>query len=156
VKPRAVTFEQLLAIAVCLVLALLPHLGSLPAWVLVAAAVLGGIRLALARRGGATLPRGVKLLIAGLAIGLLFLQFHTFNGLSAGSALLAVTAGLKLLETDSRRDFYVLALIIYFLGMSILLEGDSFWLLTYVIGVGWLTTATLLRVTTTTPAPGWP
>jgi protein-glutamine gamma-glutamyltransferase len=155
VKPQAVTFAQLLAISVCLVLALLPHLGSLPAWVLVAVAVLGGIRLALAYRGGAAPPRGAKLLIAGLAIGLLFLQFHTFNGLSAGTALLALTAGLKLLETDTRRDVYVITLIIYFMSMSTLLEGNSFWLLTYLIGVGWLTTATLLRVTTTPPAPDW-
>jgi protein-glutamine gamma-glutamyltransferase len=155
VKPRAVSFEQLLAISVCLTLALLPHLGSLPAWVLVAVAVLCGIRLALARRGGAAPPRGAKLLIAGLAIGLLFLQFRTFNGLSAGTALLALTAGLKLLETDTRRDVYVITLIIYFLSMSTLLEGDSFWLLAYLIGVGWLTTATLLRVTTTLPAPNW-
>jgi transglutaminase-like putative cysteine protease len=156
VKPRAVTFEQLLAISVCLALALLPHLGSLPGWVPIAVAALGGLRLALARRGAAATPRAAKLLIAGLAIGLLYSQFHTFNGLSAGTALLALTAGLKLLETDTRRDFYVLALIIYFMSMSILLEGDSFWLLTYVIGVGWLTTATLLRVTTTLPAPDWP
>jgi protein-glutamine gamma-glutamyltransferase len=155
VKPQPVTFEQLLAISVCLALALLPHLGSLPTWVLVAVAALGGIRLALARRGGAAPPRGAKLLIAGLAIGLLFLQFRTFNGLSAGTALLALTAGLKLLETDTRRDVYAITLIIYFMSMSTLLEGDSFWLLTYIIGVGWLTTATLLRVTTTLPAPNW-
>jgi len=141
--------------SVCVALALLPHLGALPTWVLIAVAVLGAIRLALARRGGAAPPRGARLLIAGLAIGLLFLQFHTFNGLSAGTALLALTAGLKLLETDTRRDFYVITLIIYFMSMSTLLEGDSFWLLTYSIGVGWLTTATLLRITTALPAPGW-
>jgi protein-glutamine gamma-glutamyltransferase len=155
VKPQAVTYEQLLAISVCLALALLPHLRTLPSWVLVAVAVFGAIRLGLARRGGAAPPRGVRLLIAGLAIALLFSRFHTFNGLSAGTALLALTAGLKLLETQTRRDVYVITLIIYFLSMSTLLEGDSFWLLAYLIGVGWLTTAALLRVTTTLPAPGW-
>ena len=154
-SPRTITYEQLLAISVCLALALLPHLGSLPAWVLVAVAVLGGIRLALARRGSAAPPRGARLLIAGLAIGLLFSQFRTFNGLIAGTALLALTAGLKLLETNTRRDVYAITLIIYFLSMSTLLEGDSFWLFTYLVGVGWLTTATLLRVSTTLPAPNW-
>jgi transglutaminase-like putative cysteine protease len=155
VSPQTVTYEQLLAISVCVALALLPHLGSLPAWVPVAVAVLGAIRVLLARRGAAAPPRSARLFIAGLAIGLLFLQFHTFNGLSAGTALLALTAGLKLLETQTRRDVYVITLIIYFLSMSSLLEGDSFWLLTYLIGVGWLTTATLLRVSTTPPAPDW-
>jgi len=155
VKPPAVTYDQLLAISICLALALLPHLGTLPPWVMIAVATLGAIRVGMAWRGGAAPRRGVRLLIAGLAVGLLFSQFHTFNGLSAGTALLALTAGLKLLETESRRDVYVITLIVYFLSMSSLLEGDSFWLLTYLIGVAWLTTATLLRVTTTLPAPDW-
>ena len=154
-SPQIIAYEQLLAISVCLALVLLPHIGSLPAWVLVAVAAFGGIRVFLARRGAAAPPRGARLLIAGLAIGQLFLQFHTFNGLNAGTALLALTAGLKLLETNTRRDVYVITLIIHFLSVSTLLESDSFWLFTYLIGVGWLTTATLLRVSTTPPAPGW-
>src|ERR1700691_1015470 len=64
-------------------------------------------------------------------------------------------AGLKLFETQNRRDIYVITLIIYFLSMSALLEGNSFWLLAYLIGVCWLTTATLLRLTTTKPIPAW-
>jgi transglutaminase-like putative cysteine protease len=155
VSPKPVSYEQLLGIFACLALALVAHIGSLPAWVLVTAAVSGGIRLLLARRDRAAPPRGVRLVIAGLAIALLFLQFRTFNGLSAGTALLALMAGLKLLETDRQRDIYVITLIIYFVGMSALLEGDSFWLLAYLIGVCWLTTATLLRVTTTLPIPDW-
>ena len=154
-KPQPVTYEQLLAISVCLALALLPHMASLPAWVPVAVAVLGGTRVLLARRGAAAAPRGARLAIAALAIGLLFLQLRTFNGLSAGTALLALTAGLKLFETNTRRDVYAITLIIYFMSMSTLLEADSFWLFTYLVGVGWLTTATLLRVGTTLPAPGW-
>jgi transglutaminase-like putative cysteine protease len=155
VSPKPLSYEQLLGIFACLALALVAHIGSLPVWVLVTAAVSGGIRLLLARRDHAAPPRGVRLVIAGLAIGLLFLQFRTFNGLSAGTALLALMAGLKLLETDRQRDIYVITLIIYFVGMSALLEGDSFWLLAYLIGVCWLTTATLLRVTTTLPITDW-
>jgi transglutaminase-like putative cysteine protease len=82
-------------------------------------------------------------------------RFHTFNGLVAGTALLSVTAGLKLLETKTRRDIYIITLIIYFLGLAALLEGDSFWLLAYLIGVCWLTTATLLRLTSSGAVPGW-
>ena len=36
-------------------------------------------------------------------------QLHTFNGLAAGTALLSLVAGLKLLETQSRRDLYVVS-----------------------------------------------
>ena len=66
-----------------------------------------------------------------------------------------MTGGLKLLETKTRRDIYIITLIIYFVSLAALLEGDSFWLLAYLIGVCWLTTATLLRLTSSGPAPGW-
>ncbi len=154
-NPKAVTYPQLLGIAGCLALALLAHVKALPTWVLVTVAVAGGLRLLLALRGRPAPPRGVRLMIAVLAIALLFLQFHTFNGLAAGTALLTLTAGLKLLETETQRDVYVITLIIYFVGMSALLEGDSFWLLAYLIGVCWLTTAMLLRLTATLPVPDW-
>ena len=154
-NPKTVSYGQLLGISACLALALAAHFETLPAWVLATVAVSGGIRLLLARRGRPAPPRIVRLLIAALGIALLFRQFHTFNGLTAGAALLALMAGLKLLETDTQRDIYVITLIIYFVGVSALLEGDSFWLLAYLIAVCWLTTATLLRLTTTLPIPDW-
>src|ERR1700676_5426830 len=154
VSSDSVTYQQLLGIFACLALALVAHLESLPVWVLAAVGVSGGIRLLLARYGR-PVPRGARLGVAALAIALLFLQFHTFNGLTAGTALLALMAGLKLLETDTRRDIYVITLIIYFVSLSALLEGESFWLLAYLIGVCWLTTATLVRLTTTLPVPDW-
>ena len=83
------------------------------------------------------------------------MQLHTFNGVAAGSALLSLVAGLKLLETQSRRDLYVIALIIYFLSLAALLRSESFWLLAYLLGVSWLTTATLLRLTHSTQPSGW-
>jgi protein-glutamine gamma-glutamyltransferase len=154
VSSDSVSYQQLLGIFACLALALVAHLESLPVWVLAAVSVSGGIRLLLARYGR-PVPRGARLGVAALAIALLFLQFHTFNGLTAGTALLALMAGLKLLETDTRRDIYVITLIIYFVSLSALLEGESFWLLAYLIGVCWLTAATLLRLTTTLPVPDW-
>jgi transglutaminase-like putative cysteine protease len=147
--------QQLLGISVCLVLSLGAHLTSLPLWVPVIVVSCCLIRLGLARSGRSMLPRGVLLTLAGLAIALLFLRFHTFNGLAAGGALLAVMAGLKLLETKTKRDIYIITLIIYFLSLSALLEARSFWLLTYLICVCWFTTATLLRLTTAVPSPDW-
>ena len=134
---------------------MLAHLGSLPAWVFAAAAVSGGLRLARARRGRPAPPRGVRLVVAALAVALLFLQFRTFNGLSAGTALLVLVAGLKLLETETQRDIYIITLSIYFLSVAALLESTSFWLFAYLTGVCWLTTATLLRLTSTLPVPDW-
>jgi protein-glutamine gamma-glutamyltransferase len=150
-----VVLQQLLGISACLGLALAAHLTSLPLWVPVIVVVCGLIRLGLARSGRTALPRGVLMTLAALALALLLMRFRTFNGLAAGTALLAVMAGLKLLETKSKRDIYVITLIIYFMSLSALLESTSFWLLAYLIGVCWLTTATLLRLTSAVPLPDW-
>jgi protein-glutamine gamma-glutamyltransferase len=150
-----VTYEQLLGISGCLGLALLAHITTLPPWVLAIVAACGLIRLGLARSGRGTPPGGVLVALAVLTVPLLLVRFHTFNGLVAGTALLSVTAGLKLLETKTRRDIYIITLIIYFVSLAALLEGDSFWLLAYLLGVCWLTTATLLRLTSSGPAPRW-
>jgi protein-glutamine gamma-glutamyltransferase len=150
-----VSYEQLLGISICLALALVAHLNTLPLWVPAIVVACGLVRLGLARSGRSAPPRSVLITVAALAIPLLFLRFHTFNGLVAGTALLSVTAGLKLLETKTQRDIYIITLIIYFVSLAALLEGDSFWLLTYLIGVCWLTTATLLRLTSSGKVPGW-
>lgn len=150
-----VTYEQLLGISGCLALALLAHISTLPLWVPAIVVACGLIRLGLARSGRGSPPGSVLVIIAVLTVPLLLVRFHTFNGLVGGTALLSVAAGLKLLETKARRDIYIITLIIYFVSLAALLEGDSFWLLAYLIGVCWLTTATLLRLTSSGPAPGW-
>lgn len=150
-----VTYEQLLGISGCLALALLAHITTLPLWVPAIVVACGLIRLGLARGGRSAPPGRVLVVVAILVVPLLLMRFHTFNGLVGGTALLSVTAGLKLLETRTRRDIYIITLIIYFVSLAALLEGESFWLLAYLIGVCWLTTATLLRLTSSGPAPGW-
>jgi transglutaminase-like putative cysteine protease len=150
-----VTYEQLLGISGCFALALLAHITTLPLWVPAIVVACGLVRLGLARAGRGTPPGRVLVIVAVLVVPLLLVRFHTFNGLVGGTALLSVTAGLKLLETRTRRDIYIITLIIYFVSLAALLEGDSFWLLAYLIGVCWLTTATLLRSTSSGTAPGW-
>src|SRR5260370_11160280 len=150
-----VTFDGLLWISACLALTLLAGIAALPIWITLTVAASAGIRLVLAARGHDAPPRGIRLGISALAIGLLFLQFRTFNGLSAGTALLCLIAGLKLLETRTRRDIYVITMIIYFLSLAALLEGESFWLVIYLIGVCWLTSSTLLRLTSSGRNSDW-
>jgi transglutaminase-like putative cysteine protease len=147
VAGERVTFERLLWITACLALTLLAGIATLPIWIAATVTGAAAIRLVLAARGRDAPPRSIRFIITALAIGLLFLQFRTFNGLSAGTALLSLIAGLKLLETQTRRDIYVVTMIIYFLSLATLLESESFWLLSYLIAVCWLTTSTLLRLT---------
>jgi transglutaminase-like putative cysteine protease len=150
-----VSYEQLLGICACLALALVALIDMLPLWVPGIVVGCGAVRIALARSGRGAPPKSVLITVAALAIPLLLIRFHTFNGLVAGTALLSVTAGLKLLETKTQRDIYIITLIIYFVSLSALLDSNSFWLLAYLIGVCWLTTVMLLRVTSSAAAPGW-
>jgi transglutaminase-like putative cysteine protease len=141
--------------SVCLALALAVHAASLPIWLLAAVAAAIGIRLALSARGYAVPSRTLRTAVAVVSIGILYLQLRTFNGVAAGSALLSLVAGLKLFETQSRRDLYVVALIIYFLSLAALLRSESFWLLAYLLAVSWLTTTTLLRLNDSTQMGDW-
>ena len=152
-KPH-VNLERLCWTAGCLLLALLPHLKSLPGWIAATIAVATGIRLTLAWRGRGLPPAFLRLAVSATAIALLFIQFRTFNGIDAGTALLSLMAGLKLLEARGLRDIRIIVLIVYFLSLTALLTGTSFVLLFYLLGVCWLTTGVLLRLTLSEPAPG--
>ncbi len=150
-----VTYPQLKWTCACLALALLAQVGALPLWLLGVVCALAALRLILAARGRRAPPQALRLLIAAASIALLFVQFRTFNGLAAGTALLSLMAGLKLLETRTLRDVRVIALIVYFLSLAALLRAESFWLLGYLVGVCWLTTATLLRLRNSAVLPAW-
>lgn len=157
-RPEAderVTLEQLIWACSCLGLALLAGIATPPLWVTITVLLTAAIRLGLAVRGGDIPPRAARIIISGVSIGLLFLQYRTFNGLIPGTALLTLIAGLKLLETRTRRDIRVIVMIIYFLSLATLLEGESFWLLGYLIAVCWLTTSTLLRLGGPSPQADW-
>ncbi len=144
--PGAVTYPQLRSMSLCAGLALAVYVGALPWWLTGVIASSIGVRLFLAARGYAPPGRALRLGIAAASIMILFLQLRTFNGLSAGTALLCLIAGLKILETQARRDLYAVALIVYFLCLSALLRSESFWLFVYLLGVAWLTAAALLSL----------
>jgi transglutaminase-like putative cysteine protease len=153
--PERISFQALAGIAACLGLAVLAHVGSLPLWVPALVAACGGARLLQLHRGRSAPPRILMVVMLVIAVSLLFMRFRTFNGLAAGTALLVLMAGLKLLESNGRRDIYIITLIIYFICIAALLESESFWLLAYLVGVCWVTTATVLRWTTRRAAPDW-
>lgn len=87
--------------------AILLDAGQVAAWITLIALGLVGWRLA-AAFGAARLPGGIVRIALGLAlVAAVFAQFHTLNGLAPGTAMLMLMATIKLLETRSRRDQYV-------------------------------------------------
>ena len=116
-----------------LAVALLPHLPWLPPWISGALLACAGWRMLAEHRRW---PLPSAWLRAGLAL-LCFLavlmHYGGVSGVGPGSALLAVMAALKLLETHRRRDQFVALFIAIFLVMSSLLREQYLWSLPYLL-----------------------
>ena len=113
--------------------AFLPHVPFIPAWITVAFVGCAAWRYVIEKRRG-ILPS--TWLRAGLALGCflgVFATYSAISGVGPGSALLAVMAALKLLETRKRRDQFVLLFLSIFLVMSSLLREQFLWSLPYMI-----------------------
>jgi len=110
--------------AVCAA-AILLHAGAMPPWITLTALALVAWRLA-AALGAARLPGGAVRVLLGLALvaGVLE-QFRTLDGLVPGTAMLILMAAIKLLETRSRRDQYVVIGGALFLLLAACLRGQA-------------------------------
>lgn len=116
-----------------LALALLPHALFLPPWITAAFLGCGLWRYSIEKRRAA-LPRTMLRAALALACFLgVLLEYQTISGVGPGSALLAIMASLKLLETRQRRDQFVLLFIAIFLVMSALLREQHLWSLPYLV-----------------------
>lgn len=130
-----------------LVLAVLQHVPLLPAWISAAFALLVLWRVWLELRPAPLPSRGLRLACLITLVLAVFASFRTLNGLDAGTALLALMAGLKLLEMRNPRDHVVVLLICFFLVLASFLQAQRWWLLPMHATVVWMTTTALLRVT---------
>ncbi len=123
------------------------HVAHLPLWITGGIALLCGWRILLAVRGSRLPSRAVKIaVLLGVLLAVLT-AYRTLNGIAAGTALLALMAGMKLLETRESRDHVVVLLICYFLVLAAFLRDQSFWLLPFHGLAVWIATTSLLRVT---------
>ncbi len=128
--------KLLAALLILLALLMAPHLANL------SAAVTGFFYIAvtwrmIAIREPAWLPgRWSLLLLMIAAIALVVLSTGLADGRLAGTALLVVMLGLKLLELRARRDIHVTVFLGYFLVLTQFLYNQSLWLAVYLfVGV---------------------
>jgi len=126
--------------------ALLAHVRQLPAWASVSLLVAASWRYAAAQRGWALPPRWVRTLAAISALLFVLAVFRTVNGVQAGTALLAMMAAVKLLETRTERDLTVLVFIAYFLLYAALLRDQGITRLPLLLAGAFVATAALHRV----------
>lgn len=127
-------------------LALAPHVLYVPVWITGAFVGCGIWRYSIEQRRAPLPSTWFRALLAmACFLGVLF-EFETISGVGPGSALLAIMASLKLLETRKRRDQFVLLFIAIFLVMSALLREQYLWSLPYLIASLLLTMTAWLRM----------
>jgi transglutaminase-like putative cysteine protease len=129
-----------------LALAVALHVNHLPVWVLGVFGILATWRALIGVRR-ARLPARVLRAVAAILIVIAVLAtFRTINGIDAGTALLTLMAGLKLLETRATRDHRTLLLIACFLVLASFLYDQHLWRLPLVALALWMITASLIKV----------
>ncbi len=117
-----------------LFIAVLPHVPFLPYWITGAVIGCASWRYAVEKRRRplpSTWARAGLALVCFLGV---LATYSSISGVGPGSALLAIMAALKLLETRRRRDQFVLLFLSIFLVMAALLREQFVWSLPYLIG----------------------
>jgi transglutaminase-like putative cysteine protease len=131
-------------LCISLVLVIAPHVSRMPSWVSALFAVLGLWRLWKVHRGDDRLPnRWLVVAIALAVVPGVYLSFGTITGRQAGVAMLTLLAGIKLLETRSLRDCYVLSYLGFFLVITAFLFDQDIGTGAYMLLVVVVMTATL-------------
>ena len=110
-----------------------PHLPYLPYWIIAAFVGCTSWRYIIEKRRRALPSVWFRGLLAFACFLGVLVTYRTISGVGPGSALLAIMASLKLMETRTRRDQYVLLFISIFLVMSSLLREQYLWSLPYLI-----------------------
>ena len=136
-----------------LTLAVLPHVQHIAIWTLLIAAAATAARMTIEVKRWPMVPKWACVLAAVTALLGVLASYRTLNGIDAGTALLVVMAGMKLLETKDPRDLTVVVFIAYFALFAAFLYNQSMVLLPYMIFTAWLLTATLMRINQTESMP---
>lgn len=137
-----------------LAFAFAPHVQYLPAWITATFFACAAARWQMERRRWRLPPAWARILLSLLCFIGVFASFdYTISGVGPGSALLAVMAALKLLETRQRRDQFVLLFISIFLVMASLLREQYVWSLPYLVAGLGLTMTAWLRMSSAAEEP---
>jgi len=129
-----------------LAFSVVPHIQFLPIWVTFIFLACSAWRYQVERRRWRLPPAWLRIVLSfGCFIGV-WTSYDSINGVGPGSALLAVMAALKLLETKRRRDQFVLLFISIFLIMSSLLREQYLWSLPYLVAGVLFTMTAWLRM----------
>ncbi|HVN42099.1 MAG TPA: transglutaminaseTgpA domain-containing protein, partial [Steroidobacteraceae bacterium] len=145
-EPPPGRLRGLRTVAIALAVAVAPHVQFLPVWVDLLLGSVIAWRTVADARGWPLPPKWLRVTVTLAATAVVLGTYHTLNGLEAGTALLVLMAGVKLLETRSARDLAVLLFIAWFLIYAALLRSEALAQLPWLVASALLTTGALLRV----------
>lgn len=131
--------------------AVAPHVQYLPVWVTVTSVVCAALRWQIEKRRWRLPPAWVRIVLSLVCFVGVLASYESVSGVGPGSALLAVMAALKMLETKERRDQFVLLFICIFLIMSSLLREQYLWSLPYLLAGVLVTMTAWLRMSDNRP-----
>lgn len=129
-----------------LLAALGPHFLRMRPWTTALVLAICAWRLLAERRAWGLPGAWTRGAITAAAIAGTAFSYRTIAGLDGGTALLALMAALKLLETRGPRDHVVLIFIGWFLCLASFLYGQGLLTLAWVLPTVWLLAAALLVV----------
>lgn len=118
---------------IALTFAVAPHAQYLPIWITAAFLACACGRWQIERKRWRLPPVWLRVVLSLMCFIGVFTSYDSVSGVGPGSALLAVMAALKLLETRQRRDQFVLLFISIFLIMATLLREQYIWSLPYLV-----------------------
>jgi transglutaminase-like putative cysteine protease len=124
------------------------HIDRAPAWAVAVALLLSGWRLASARLRVWSPGVAVRALLAIVLAAIVLVRFHTLNGVAAGTALLMLMGGLKLLETRGARDQLVMVAAALFLLLAACLDRQDLVRVPLYAAQTWLCCAALAVIAT--------
>jgi transglutaminase-like putative cysteine protease len=116
-----------------LAVALAAHVPYLPVWITVAFLTCAAWRYLIEHRRQLLPTIWLRATLAVACFLGVLATYSSISGVGPGSALLAIMAAMKLLETRRRRDQFVLLFISIFLVMSSLLREQYLWSLPYLV-----------------------
>jgi len=129
-----------------LALSFAPHVPYVPFWITAAIIACGTWRYVIELRRRMLPSSWVRALLALTCFLGVLATYSSISGVGPGSALLAIMAALKLLETRRRRDQFVLLFLSMFLVMSSLLREQYIWSVPYLAVSVFMILAAWLRI----------
>lgn len=136
-----------------LTLSVAPHIPHIALWTVFVAVVATVWRMTIEVKRWELPPKWVRGGVAIAALVGVLTSYRTLNGIDAGTSLLVVMAGMKLLETNSTRDLTVVVFLAYFALFAAFLYNQNMVLLPFMLLTAWLLTATLMRIHQTEVMP---